>query len=476
MRDMSGDTTKDKGTVLVIDDRENMLKMMRDLLRERFEVVTSNGGAPGLEQFRNHPTDVVVTDIRMPEIGGMDVLRQVKKHNPDTEVILMTAYGEVTQAVEALKEGAYDYVIKPFEPEEMILAIEKALERKRLRERTEILQQEVEGKFGLPNVVGDSDAIRRLCEVARKAANSDATVLLTGESGTGKEVFARAIHYSGARSKGRFLAINCAAMPKDLIESELFGHVKGAFSGATRDKPGLFEQANGGTLLLDEITELPFEMQAKINRALQEREVRRVGDSRDRPVDVRIIAATNQDVRQALEDGRLREDLYFRINVFPIYLAPLREREGDIPLLARHFVASSTGGRADRYTIEPDAMQKLLDYSWPGNVRELQNAIERATVLCEDGRLTADMFLLGDDDRPRSGGRAGVPIDLSYRDAMERMRLQCQREYLIAVLKRAEGNVTKAAEAAGIERESFHRLMRKCSLRSEDVKRDLGGG
>jgi len=358
-------------------------------------VLTSTSGAGGLELFRQQPTDLVVTDIRMEGLGGMDVLRAVKQHSPDTEVILMTAYGEFQQAVEAVKAGAYHYVTKPFEPDEMVLMLEKALELKRLRERAAMLEEEVGGRFGFESIVGCSEAMERVFEVARKAASTDATVLLTGESGTGKELVARAIHFSGPRRKNRFVAINCAAMPKELIESELFGHVKGAFSGATRDKPGLFEQADGGTLLLDEITELDPAMQAKINRALQEKEVRRVGDTRDRRVDVRIIASTNRDIQQAREQGRVREDLFFRLNVFPIELPPLREREGDVPLLIEHFLREFAGAEADRYVIEPGARRKLEAYGWPGNVRELRNAIERAVLLCEDRRITADLLELG---------------------------------------------------------------------------------
>ena len=461
---------KQKATVLIIDDHENMLKMMRDLLEEVYEVLTSGSGQEGLDTFRRNPTDLVVTDIRMPDLDGMDVLRAVKKESPDTEVILMTAYGEVSQAVEALKTGAYDYVIKPFEPDEMVLTLDKALERKLLVAKATTLQQEVERKFGFSSIVGESEAMQQVFALARKAADSDATVLLTGESGTGKELFARALHYGGARGRNRFVAINCAAMPKDLVESELFGHVKGAFSGAIRDKPGLFEQADGGTLLLDEITELAPEMQAKINRALQEREVRRVGDTKDRSIDVRIIASTNQDPQEAMNAGKFREDLYFRLHVFPVHLPPLRERAGDVPLLVRHFLKEFAGRGPDRCTIEAEAMQRLLGCPWPGNVRELRNAIERAVALCDGNRITKELFDLAEAG---SRGSAGVPADLPYREAMDLMTTRCQREYLLAALKKWGGNVTKAAEGAGIERESFHRLMRKCGIRGDGVKREL---
>jgi transcriptional regulator with PAS, ATPase and Fis domain len=311
--------------------------------------------------------------------------------------------------------------------------------------------------------------MQRAFDMARKASDSDATVLLSGESGTGKEMFARAIHHSGPRRHERFVAINCAAIPRDLIESELFGHVKGAFSGATRDKPGLFEQADGGSLMLDEVTELPPAMQAKINRALQEKEVRRVGDTRERPVDVRVIAATNRDLKEALEEGQFREDLYFRLNVFPIKLPPLRRREGDIPLLVDHFLEEFAAGRREELEVEPAAMERLLSYNWPGNVRELRNVIERAVVLSEDGRIGPESLHLSSaaDGLVRE---EGVPTHLRYKEAMKQMRTRCQTEYVRAVLKKCDGNVTRAADFAGIERESFHRLMRKCDVSREDVK------
>lgn len=458
-----------EGTVLVVDDRENVLKMMTNLLEERFEVVTCNSGSEALERFTAGEMDLVVSDIRMPDKSGMDILREVKRKSPATEVVLMTAYGEVEEAVEALKLGAYDYVIKPFEPDEMILTLEKALERKVLRERTAALEKEVQTRYGFGNIVGESAPMKRAFEMARKACGSDATVMLSGESGTGKEMFARAIHYGGDRRRESFVAINCAAIPRDLIESELFGHVKGAFSGATRDKPGLFEQADEGSLMLDEVTELPPDMQAKINRALQEGEVRRVGDTRERSVNVRVIAATNRDLKEALEEGQFREDLYFRLNVFPIHLPPLRRREGDIPLLVEHFLEEFAADRFRDFTVEPAAMEKLLEYPWPGNVRELRNVIERAVVLSEDGHVNCDLLHLAgpaDDLAPQDD----VPSHLPYKKAMKEMRTRCQKEYLLAVLKKKDGNVTRAADYAGIERESFHRLMRKCGISRDDIE------
>jgi DNA-binding NtrC family response regulator len=465
-----------KPRVLIIDDKVSMLKMLTNLLQDDYEVATSAAAREALDQFRAKPADLVLTDIRMPGMDGMQVLQAVKGEYPQTEVILMTAFATVSQAVEAVKGGAYYYLTKPFEPDELKITLEKALERKQLREEAQILKEQVEQKYGFANIVGDSDAMNRVFDLARKAAETDSTVLLTGESGTGKELFARAIHYSSERRSRRFVAINCGAMPKELIESELFGHVKGAFSGATKDKPGLFMEADRGTLFLDEISELDAELQVKINRAIQEREVRRVGDTVDILVDVRIVASTNRDLTEALAEGRFREDLYYRLNVFPIELPPLRERIGDIPSLVSHFLGIFAGSEASEYEFEPAAMEILMNHPWPGNVRELQNAIERAVVLCEDKAITRSLFdFINPDDARRDMGAVAMGA-LPYREAMDRMSKDCQRQYLLEVLRRYDGNVTRAAEHAGIERESFHRLMRRCDVSSDDVKRDIAQG
>ncbi len=462
--------------VLIVDDKESMLKMLSQMLGEDYEVETCRSGREGLERLRRRPADLVLTDIRMPDMDGMEVLRQVKAEQGEAEVILMTAYATVSQAVEAVKAGAYNYLTKPFEPDELKIILEKALERKQLREEARILKEQVDRKYGFANIVGDSEPIRQAFALARKAAESDSTVLLTGESGTGKELFARAIHHASARRARRFVAINCGAMPKELIESELFGHVRGAFSGAARDKRGLFMEANGGTLFLDEITELDPDLQVKINRALQEGEIRRVGDTVDIPVDVRIIASSNRDIREAMEGGHIREDLYYRLNVFPLHLPPLRERPSDVPALVEHFLRQFAGEQAGSYEIEPAAMELLMSYHWPGNVRELQNAVERAVILSEDRRITRSLFPTLETEEAAYPPEVAAMASLPYREAMDRMSAACQRQYLVEVLRRAGGNVTRAAEQAGIERESFHRLMRKLEIDPDQVRRELGEG
>ncbi len=460
-------------SILIVDDKESMLKMLSKLLAGQYRVETASSGADGVNQFRRKPTDLVLSDIRMPDMSGMDVLNIIKQQSPDTEVILMTAYATVSQAVEAVKAGAYNYLTKPFEPDELIIVLDKALERKQLREEAQILKEQVDRKYGFPNIIGQSKVMEQAYELAAKAAESDTTVLLMGESGTGKELFARAIHHASDRRSRRFVAINCGAVPKALIESELFGHVRGAFSGATKDKRGLFMEADGGTLLLDEISELELDLQVKINRAIQEKEVRRVGDTADLSVDVRIIACTNRDLKEAMKEGLFREDLYYRLNVFPIHLPALRERPEDIPLLVEHFLNLFTGERRERYEVEPAALELLLNHRWPGNVRELQNAIERAVVLCEDGRIAPALFPSIEPPSEDNVPDIGALINLPYREAMERMNTRTQKQYLEEVLRLCDGNVTRAAEHAGVERESFHRLMRKCGVQSDEIRREL---
>lgn len=462
-----------KSRILIVDDKASMLEMLSKLLEEDYRIETARTGQEAVEALRRRPADVVLTDIRMPDMDGMEVLQTVKREAPQTEVILMTAYATVSQAVEAVKAGAYHYLTKPFEPDELIITLEKALERKELREETQILKEQVEERYGFENIIGDSQPMQRVYGLARKAAESDTTVLLTGESGTGKELFARAVHYSSSRASRRFVAINCGAMPKELIESELFGYIRGAFSGATRDKRGLFMEANRGTLFLDEISELDPDLQVKINRALQEKEIRRVGDTVDIPVDVRIIASTNRDLAAAMQAGVFRKDLYYRLNVFPIELPPLRERMDDIPALIEHFLRQFAGERAADYEVDQAAVELLMSHAWPGNVRELQNAIERAVVLCEDAKIGRSLFpffeAAGKDYPPE----ISTVVALPYREAMDRLSADCQKQYLTELLKKYAGNVTRAAEHAGIERESFHRLMRKCGIRADEIRRRL---
>jgi DNA-binding NtrC family response regulator len=454
--------------VLVVDDKDTMVKLLDRVLSAEFDVTTAGDGTRALGLIAAQPFDVVISDIRMPGADGMAVLHETHRVQPDTEVILMTAFATVQAAVDAMKQGAYDYLQKPFEPDEALLLVRRAAERKHLRTQARDLEAALIGAHRFENVIAESPPMRSVLELVKRAAGSDATVLITGESGVGKEIVARAIHAASARSERRFVAINCGAMPETLFEAELFGYVKGAFTGAGVDRSGLFEEANGGTLFLDEIGELPLAMQVKLNRALQERTIRRVGDSTERPVDVRVIAATNIDLQAAVATSRFREDLFYRINVFPIHVPPLRDRKSDIPLLAALFVERHRKkGQPEGFT--PDALGALLDHDWPGNVRELENVVQRALAVSDGRKISATAF--GHLATTSSHGFAGVrPETLTYRDMLETARERATRDYLVALMKDVGGNVTQAAERARVERESMHRLLKKHGVRSDDFK------
>jgi DNA-binding NtrC family response regulator len=397
--------------VFVVDDKPNMLRLFEKILGEGYDLHTAAGGAEALAAIASDHFDVIISDLRMPGADGLEVLRAAKARSPDTEVILMTAFASVQTAVDAMKQGAYDYITKPFDPDDAALVVSRALERKRLRDEAASLRRELQEVHAFHHLVGKSPAMQDVFTLLARAAERDITVLIEGETGTGKELAARAIHYSGARKDRRFVAVNCGALPAELIESELFGHARGAFTGAQGAKAGLFEEAEGGTVFLDEIGDLPLPVQVKLNRALQEREIRRVGETRAIKVDTRVIAATHRNLRAEVAAGRFREDLFYRLNVLPVHLPPLRERREDIPLLAAHFLAKhATAQQRDVHGIDPDAIRLLTGYAWPGNARELENAIERALAIthgehiasadlpaelrcAEEGPLPADLLV-----------------------------------------------------------------------------------
>ena len=454
--------------VLVVDDKDTMVMLLSRILSPEFDVTTAADGTRALGLIASQSFDVVVSDIRMPGADGIAVLREAHRIQPDTEVILMTAFATVQAAVEAMKQGAYDYLQKPFEPDEALLVVRRAAERKQLRTQARELEAALASAHQFQNLIADSPPMHKVLELVRRAATSDVTVLITGESGVGKEVVARAIHGASPRAPQRFVAINCGAMPEQLFEAELFGYVKGAFTGGTADHRGLLEQAGGGTLFLDEIGELPLAMQVKLNRVLQEHTIRRVGDTAERPVDVRVIAATNVDLPAAITAGRFREDLHYRINVFPIHVPPLRDRKSDVPLLAALFLQRHRkDGQPDGFT--PDALALLMDHDWPGNVRELENLVQRALAVSDGAKIDTTAF---EDLQSASGHHVASarPETLTYREMLDAARERATRDYLVAVMKDVGGNVTQAAERAGIERESMHRLLKKHGVRSEDFK------
>jgi len=460
-----------RARVLVVDDKENILKLFARILGDAYELTTAGDGARAISLVAAQPFDVVVTDLKMPGADGFEVLRAVKARAPETEVVMMTAFATVTDAVEAMKQGAYDYLQKPFDPDDASLVVARALERKRLKEQASSLLKEVEGVYAFHNLIGKSPKMKEVYQLLEQASGLDITVLLNGETGTGKELAARAIHYHSARKERRFVPVNCGALPSELVESELFGHAKGAFTGAVGMKRGLFEEAEGGTIFLDEIGDLPLPMQVKLNRALQEREIRRIGDTSSIKTNVRVITATHRDLKAEVAAGRFREDLYYRLNVFPVVLPALRDRREDIPLLAAHFLEKHARvlGRAIK-GFEADAVRALTGYPWPGNVRELENAVERGVAVGK-GRTVALRDLPADVRGTQEGAiPAEVLAKLPYREAVDLARDRVTRDYLTALLRDLDGNVTKAAERAGMARESLHRLLKRFGVRSEDFK------
>jgi len=378
--------------ILIIDDEESFRHMLSVILiKEGFEVETASNGEEGIQKSLASPFNQILCDIRMPRMDGLEFLREIKKTAVDATIIIMSAYGTLDIAIEAMKLGAYDYISKPFKPDEIILTLRKAEEREQLRRENQLLRKEVAKEYSFDNIVSKNEEMQKIFDVIKKIAPYKSTVLITGESGTGKELIARALHYNSERSQNPFLPINCGAIPENLLESELFGHAKGAFTDAIRTKKGLFEEADGGTLFLDEIGELPGQLQVKLLRVLQEGEVRRIGESKSIQVDVRIVSATVKDLVKEVNEGRFREDLFYRLNVLPIHIPPLRERKEDIPLLIHHFIKKYNEAMNKNVAgVDQKALEALMNYKWYGNVRELENTIERAIVLTDKDHIEVE--------------------------------------------------------------------------------------
>lgn len=447
--------------ILLADDEESLREFLAIMLRrEGYVVECAADGAQALSALREGGFDLVISDIKMPRASGFDVLAYVREYCPEVVVVMVTAFSSTEEAVEAMKLGAYDYITKPFKNEEIRLIIRNALERKVLRQENLELKRELGQRYAFGNLIGKSKRMQEVFDLIGKVAESRVNVLLTGESGTGKEVVAKAIHFNGERRDKPFIAVNCGAIPENLLESELFGHEKGAFTGAVLQKAGLFEVANGGTLFLDEIGELPASMQVKLLRALQEREVRRVGGTKNLPVDVRLIAATNKDLAGEVAAGRFREDLFYRLNVIQIELPPLRQRREDISLLIEHFLRQLAPKGPMK--LSEKAMRRCLDYAWPGNIRELQNVLERCAVLGQGDLITEaclppQMAAIGAatvsiDELPESG------FDLdAHLGAIE-------REILLKALEKAGGVRKRAAEILGVSFRSIRYRLAKFGI------------
>ena len=461
-----------KPTVLVVDDKANMLALLTKILGKSARVLTARGVRTALQVLESEPVTVVLCDLRMNDGDGLEVLRAVRSRWPGVPFILMTAYATVPTAIQAIREGAYDYVTKPFDPDELRSLVLRAAAEAVVLEGT---PQPLEAT-GFGAMVGRSPTMQSVYQMIDRVAPTDATVLILGETGTGKELVARAVHERSSRSSSRPIAVNCAAIPRSLMESELFGHARGAFTGAMADRAGLFEDANGSTLFLDEIGELRPTVQATLTRMLEERAVRRIGETRERKIDVRVIAATHRDLRAMIKAGAFREDLWFRLNVCVIELPPLRDRAEDIPLLAQRFLAErAPQGRAFATRFSPGAMSALQAYRWPGNVRELKSAVERAAILETTGEIQVESLPpeVVSSSPLRLTSASDVDLaQLSYRDAVDASREETNRRYLEAVMRRFRGDVSKAASHAGVERESFYRLLRRCGISADDFREE----
>ncbi len=453
---------KKENTILVVDDDQAHRTMLRTLLSGwGYKIVEADDGQVAIEKVYEQAFDMILMDIRMLKVSGLEALDGIKTYNPAIPIIIMTAYSSVETAVEALKKGAYDYLTKPLDFDELRLAMERAMDHSQLKEENRLLRETLGSHFDRQNIIGRSTAMVKLLETVAQVAPSEATVLITGDSGTGKELIAGAIHFNSPRKDGSFVKVNCAAITETLLESELFGHEKGAFTGAHRLKEGRFRQADGGSLFLDEVSEMSLGMQVKLLRALQEREITRVGGEEVIKVDVRVIGATNKNLIQAIESGRFREDLYYRLNVVTLNVPLLRERNEDIPLLAQHFLATfAEKNRKQIKGFTPQAMDQLLKYDWPGNVRELMNAVERAVVLSRSEYLDEqDLPLVIKDARPdeeKSPSSYAVLADVPLEDV--------EKATILKTLESTDGNKSEAARRLGITRKTLHKKLKKYGM------------
>lgn len=447
--------------ILLVDDDEGLLQLLKMRLGAMgFAVTVCLSGEQALVEAQRRRFHLAITDLRLAGLDGMALMEELRRIHPDLPVLILTAHGSIPSAVEAMQKGAYGYLTKPFDDKELTVYVEKALAQQRMSREIQRLKSLVKELYGLENVVARSPKMQALMEQVAHVAGTDTTVSLSGETGSGKEVIARVIHCNSQRARGPFIAVNCGAIPEALFESELFGHVKGAFTGALFTKRGLFQSADGGTLFLDEICEMPPALQVKLLRALQEREVMEVGATQPTKVDARIITATNRDLSQAVKEGTFREDLYYRIQVVPLTVPPLRERQEDIPPLAQSFLRQR-GVRLHKKIrgFLPDALQKMVRYSWPGNVRELENVVEKAVIMSTQDMITADLIPLNVAQPAEDGLK-------SLTDAKE----EFQREYLRKLLDHTGGNISRAAQIAGRYRADFYKLLKKYGLRPADNK------
>jgi len=447
----------EKATVLVVDDDAGHLSVVQTVIKSwGYLVEGTDDGTKAVERAKDKPFDLIVMDVRMAEMSGIEALKQIKKYNPAIPILIMTAFSSVESAVDALKAGAYDYLTKPLDFDVLKLTIERALDHTNLRAENLGLKEKLRSSYDLANIIGKSQPMKELIDMVAMVAPSEATALITGESGTGKELIAKSIHYNSNRKEGPLVVVNCAALTETLLESELFGHEKGAFTGADRRREGRFMQANKGTIFLDEIGEMSSVMQAKLLRVIQDREIQRVGSDVTMNVDVRILAATNRELQEDVEAGKFREDLYYRLNVVTLRVPPLRERLQDIPLLAQHFLAKYANKNKKRVKgFTPLAMDMFIKYDWPGNVRELENAVERAVILGAGDYISEKELPLSITKAYPHADEAGTPA--KQPQSLE----EIEREAVLAALEAAGGNKSETARILGITRKTLHSKLQK---------------
>ena len=449
--------------ILIVDDELSIVDVLKSLLaREGHTVETATDGATALKKLRENVFDLLITDIRLPEVDGITLLRQARELQSHLAVIVITAYAKVDNAVEAMKNGAFDYVTKPFKFDEILLTVQRALTYEQTLAENEVLKSSLDADLHFGCLVGDSEPMRRVYKLIEKVARTESTILITGQSGTGKELVAKAIHSASARFEGPFVPINCAAMPETLLESELFGYRKGAFTGANSNRKGLFESANEGTIFLDEIGSIPLGMQMTLLRVLQEKEIRMVGGTEDIKVNVRVIAATNEDLEQKIQEKTFREDLFYRLSVIPIELPPLSERLSDIPALTAHFLQQFNKENSREVEISSSAIRALRQYNWPGNVRELENVINSAATLCDGNIVDFDNLpvkIIGESTRPDQTVRKPVAAPSTSPVELKRYMRSVEATYIKSVVDSCGGDKEKAAEKLGVSIATLYRKM-----------------
>jgi DNA-binding NtrC family response regulator len=467
--------------ILVVDDEEIVIRScLRILDGDGYQIEVAHDGHEALRKVEDNTYDIMILDIMMPNLGGMEVLRRIKEAHPDTDVIMITGLSQIDTAVQAMKLGAFDYISKPFEPDELKLVVQRALERRHLLQENLNLKTEVSSKYRFENIIGSSQAMQAVYRLVAQCAPTNSTVLLTGESGTGKELVARAIHYNSLRGDKPFIPVDCNSLSENLVESELFGHVKGSFTGAVANKKGMFEVAGSGSLFLDEIGNFSMQIQAKLLRVLQEHEFRAVGDTRTQTAHFRLITATNKDLNAMVAAGTFRDDLFYRINIFPIHVPALRERKEDIPALAYHFLKVFSAELGKKVTdISEGGLSALVNYAWPGNVRELENVIQRAAILTTDNTIRHAHLVNIIDPSHRTDDfavpRTGDELKRIKKAAREKSVEEIEKQFVLEALKRNQWNVTKSAEDTGMQRPNFQALMKKYTIRVRDSEHEVDG-